>query len=111
MESELSPDALLGALQDQEREFGRVRGLTNAPRTLDLDLIAHGRTVIDGGRLFLPHPRAHERAFVMRPLAEIAPAWRHPVSGETAAALAAAASVGTDAAPVSGAMRRCTTDP
>nr|MEA2797514.1 2-amino-4-hydroxy-6-hydroxymethyldihydropteridine diphosphokinase [Phenylobacterium sp.] len=84
-----------------ERRFGRIRGDSNAPRTLDLDLIAHGREVIDRPGLILPHPRAHERLFVMGPLAEIAPAWRHPVSGKTAAELARDATVGRDAAPVS----------
>ena len=94
------PSAVLEALFAIERSFGRTRGVANAPRTLDLDLIAHGRHVLAGPGLILPHPRAHERGFVMGPLAEIAPAWRHPVSGETAQALAAMASVGRDARPV-----------
>jgi len=92
--------AVLEALFAIERAFGRIRGLPNAPRTLDLDLIAYGRQVSDGTGLILPHPRAHDRLFVMGPLAEIAPAWRHPVSGKTAADLAANATVGTDAAPL-----------
>ncbi|MFX8681007.1 2-amino-4-hydroxy-6-hydroxymethyldihydropteridine diphosphokinase, partial [Acinetobacter baumannii] len=71
----------------------------NAPRTLDLDLIAHGRLVSPAPPL-LPHPRAAERRFVMGPLAEILPDWRHPVCGETAAALAARATVGADAKPL-----------
>jgi 2-amino-4-hydroxy-6-hydroxymethyldihydropteridine diphosphokinase len=83
-----------------EAEFGRHRGARNAPRTLDLDLIAFGRRVVEAPGLTLPHPRAHERRFVMGPLAEIAPAWRHPVTGRTAADLAAAATVGRDAAPI-----------
>ena len=93
------PEAVLQALFAIERSFGRTRGLANAPRTLDLDLIAHGRRVIDRPGLVLPHPRAAERLFVMGPLAEIAPGWRHPASGRTAAELAAAATVGRDAAP------------
>ena len=93
------PEAVLEALFTIERAFGRIRGEANAPRTLDLDLIAHGRQVIDRPGLVLPHPRAHERLFVMGPLAEIAPAWRHPVSGKTAAELAEEATVGRDAAP------------
>jgi 2-amino-4-hydroxy-6-hydroxymethyldihydropteridine diphosphokinase len=95
------PQAVLEALFAIERAFGRIRGEPNAPRTLDLDLIAHGREVIGGPGLILPHPRAHERLFVMGPLAEIAPAWRHPVSGRTAAELAEEATVGRDATPVS----------
>jgi 2-amino-4-hydroxy-6-hydroxymethyldihydropteridine diphosphokinase len=94
------PQAVLEALFAIERRFGRIRGEPNAPRTLDLDLIAHGREVIDRPGLILPHPRAHERLFVMGPLAEIAPAWRHPVSGKTAAKLARQATVGRDATPV-----------
>lgn len=92
--------AVLEALFAIERAFGRIRGLANAPRTLDLDLIAYGRHVVDAPGLVLPHPRAHERLFVMGPLAEIAPGWRHPVSGRTAAELAATASVGRDARPL-----------
>ncbi len=97
VEPDGDPQALLCALLDIERRFGRVRADRNAPRTLDLDLIAVGRLVLETPRLILPHPRAHERLFVMGPLAEIAPAWRHPVSGLTAADLAARATVGLDA--------------
>ncbi len=82
-----------------EAEFGRVRTAANAPRMLDLDLIAYGRTVRTDGAPLLPHPRASDRRFVMGPLAEIAPAWRHPLSGERADVLAAAARVGADAEP------------
>jgi 2-amino-4-hydroxy-6-hydroxymethyldihydropteridine diphosphokinase len=96
--TELAPAATLAALHRLEARFGRVRGRVNAPRTLDLDLIAQGRAILDGA-LTLPHPRAAERYFVMGPLAEIAPEWRHPVTGETAQALALTASVGRDAAP------------
>jgi 2-amino-4-hydroxy-6-hydroxymethyldihydropteridine diphosphokinase len=91
------PDATLAGLLRVEQAFNRRRGARNAPRTLDLDLIAYGRLVIDTPRLTLPHPRAHERLFVMGPLAQIAPAWRHPLLGRTAAELAATASVGRDA--------------
>lgn len=94
------PKAVLEALFAIERSFGRTRGVANAPRTLDLDLIAYGRLISDSPGLRLPHPRAHERLFVMGPLAEIAPAWRHPVSGRTAAELAEVATVGRDARPV-----------
>jgi 2-amino-4-hydroxy-6-hydroxymethyldihydropteridine diphosphokinase len=95
----LSAGEVLAALHRLEARFGRVRAEPNAPRTLDLDLIAHGRAVLDGA-VVVPHPRAHERLFVMGPLAQIAPGWRHPVSDRTAADLAAEATVGIDAAPV-----------
>ncbi|PVM89305.1 2-amino-4-hydroxy-6-hydroxymethyldihydropteridine diphosphokinase [Caulobacter radicis] len=98
VETDLSPAETLAALHRIEAEFGRARSERNAARTLDLDLIAHGRTVTDGN-LVLPHPRAHERLFVMGPLAEVAPDWAHPLLGESAAALAASASVGADAKP------------
>jgi 2-amino-4-hydroxy-6-hydroxymethyldihydropteridine diphosphokinase len=98
VETALSADEALAALHRVEARFGRVRAEANAPRTLDLDLIAHGRTVLEGA-VVVPHPRAHERLFVMGPLAEIAAAWRHPISGRTAAKLSASATVGTDASP------------
>jgi 2-amino-4-hydroxy-6-hydroxymethyldihydropteridine diphosphokinase len=91
------PEATLAVLLRVEQAFNRRRAERNAPRTLDLDLIAYGPAVIDTPALSLPHPRAHERLFVMGPLAQIAPAWRHPVLGRTAAELAADASVGRDA--------------
>jgi 2-amino-4-hydroxy-6-hydroxymethyldihydropteridine diphosphokinase len=100
VETTSAPRQVLAALLAIERAFGRVRGAANEARTLDLDLIAHGRTRSRGPGLLLPHPRAHERLFVMGPLAEIAPGWTHPVLGLTARELAAAATVATDAAPV-----------
>jgi 2-amino-4-hydroxy-6-hydroxymethyldihydropteridine diphosphokinase len=99
VETSLPPAEALRALHRIEAEFGRRRGERNAARTLDLDLIAYGRLVVDAPGLRLPHPRAAERLFVMGPLAEIAPGWRHPVTGETAADLAPRASVGADARP------------
>lgn len=99
VETGASAQEVLAALHRVETRFGRVRAEANAPRTLDLDLIAHGRAVLDGA-VVVPHPRAHERLFVMGPLAQIAPDWRHPVSGRTAPELAAEASVGTDATPL-----------
>jgi 2-amino-4-hydroxy-6-hydroxymethyldihydropteridine diphosphokinase len=101
VETAHSPPALLAQVLALEAAFGRSRSIPNAPRTLDIDLVAHGRAVIDAPGLVLPHPRAHERRFVMGPLAEIAPDWRHPVLGRTAAELAASAPVGADAAPAS----------
>ena len=69
----LSPRALLDALLAIERVHGRVREFANAPRTLDLDITLYGERVIHEPRLSIPHPRMHERAFVMVPLAQIAP--------------------------------------
>ncbi len=92
------PHALMAALGRIEEAFGRRRVTPNAPRTLDLDLIAYGRLIGDLDGLILPHPRAAERKFVMGPLAEIAPAWAHP-GGGSAASLASAAPVGLDARP------------
>ncbi len=69
----LAPHALLDALLAIEREHGRVREFVNAPRTLDLDIALYGEQVIHEPGLTVPHPRMHERAFVMAPMAEIAP--------------------------------------
>jgi 2-amino-4-hydroxy-6-hydroxymethyldihydropteridine diphosphokinase len=96
----LDPRGVMAVLHRIETGFGRRRDKPNAPRTLDLDLIAYGRQVIDEPGLVVPHPRAAERRFVMGPLAEVAPDWRHPVSGVTARALAEQADVGADAEPL-----------
>ena len=90
VETALAPIALLEALLAVEAGFGRRRGAPNAARTLDLDLLDYDGTQCVGERLVLPHPRLHERRFVLAPLAEIAPRWRHPRSGKTAAELLAA---------------------
>ncbi len=73
-----------------EAACGRQRGVANAARTLDLDIISMGDLIRDAPDPILPHPRAHLRAFVLAPLADVAPDWVHPVSGETAVALLAA---------------------
>jgi 2-amino-4-hydroxy-6-hydroxymethyldihydropteridine diphosphokinase len=80
----LAPMGLLQALQSVEQAFGRRRGLRNAPRTLDLDLLAYGRCIMDSPALTLPHPRLRERDFVLGPLCDILEAWRHPATGQTA---------------------------
>jgi 2-amino-4-hydroxy-6-hydroxymethyldihydropteridine diphosphokinase len=83
----LSPGALLKTLLSLERERGRVRRGRKSARTLDLDLILYGDRVIDAPGLSVPHPRFRDRAFVLGPLAALAPRWRDPVTGRTLAAL------------------------
>jgi 2-amino-4-hydroxy-6-hydroxymethyldihydropteridine diphosphokinase len=73
LDTVLEPEQLLDRLQEIENRHGRERPFPNAPRTLDLDLLLHGERVMQSPRLSLPHPRMHERAFVLEPLAEIAP--------------------------------------
>jgi 2-amino-4-hydroxy-6-hydroxymethyldihydropteridine diphosphokinase len=93
VDTELPPRQLLELLHGVEARFGRHRGVRNAPRTLDLDIIDYdGR--VEAGPPALPHPRLHERAFVLAPLAEIVPDWRHPVTGLTAVELLAALKAG-----------------
>jgi len=86
----LPPAELLRVLHEVEAEFGRRRGERNAPRTLDLDIIDYNGQVRHG-QPELPHPRMEGRAFVLVPLSEVAPEWRHPVSGLPVSALIAAA--------------------
>lgn len=94
LETALGAEALLDALLDLEARFGRRRRDRNGPRTLDLDLLLHNDSEIDLPRLTLPHPRLHLRAFVLRPLAEIAPDLTIPRRGSVAAWLPAVATQG-----------------
>jgi 2-amino-4-hydroxy-6-hydroxymethyldihydropteridine diphosphokinase len=87
----LEPWALLAALQSLEQQQGRERPFRNAPRTLDLDLLLYGDRVAQDASLTLPHPRLHERAFVLLPLLELAPGLVHPVLGPLQAQVAATA--------------------
>ena len=80
VETVFQPVELLMLLHGVETDLGRLRSAPNAPRTLDIDLIDYDGRVMEG-RLVLPHPRMAERSFVLAPLAEIAPRWRHPVLG------------------------------
>lgn len=85
-ETTKSPESVLESLHAIEDSFGRVRSVPNASRILDLDLLASNGDVINWQReegLILPHPRLHERAFVLFPLRDLAPNWVHPVLGKS----------------------------
>lgn len=88
LETGLAADALLDELQNIELAHGRERSFPNAPRTLDLDLLLYGDETRGSPRLTLPHPRMHERAFVLKPLIEIAPEVTIPGRGPARACLA-----------------------
>jgi 2-amino-4-hydroxy-6-hydroxymethyldihydropteridine diphosphokinase len=92
IETGLTADALLMRLHEVEDAFGRVRTVANAARLIDLDLLDFNGEIAAGGpgRAILPHPRMENRAFVLRPLADLAPNWRHPRTGATISALLAA---------------------
>jgi 2-amino-4-hydroxy-6-hydroxymethyldihydropteridine diphosphokinase len=94
LETTLAPEALLDALLDIETRFGRLRAEKNGPRTLDLDLLLYDNQQFDLPRLTLPHPRLHLRAFVLHPLAEIAPDLVIPGRGTIASWLPAVANQG-----------------
>ncbi len=81
LKTDLSPVDLLHALLAIEHEHGRDRslGIAKGPRTLDLDLLLYEDAMLTTNELVLPHPEMHRRAFVLQPLAEIAPDWMHPV--------------------------------
>ena len=101
VETRLAPGPLLALLHQVEAAFGRVRSVPNTPRVLDLDLLAYGDLVREGPEPpLLPHPRMAERAFVLRPLAEIRPAWRHPGSGRTVEELIAGLTLDQAARPL-----------
>jgi 2-amino-4-hydroxy-6-hydroxymethyldihydropteridine diphosphokinase len=89
MEADMAPAAVLRLMKRLERLAGRSPGPRWSPRSLDLDILCHGRRAFgwppirrrERGRLILPHPEMHKRAFMLVPLLEIAPHWRHPVLG------------------------------
>jgi 2-amino-4-hydroxy-6-hydroxymethyldihydropteridine diphosphokinase len=86
----LQPVELLMLLHGLETDFGRLRSASNAPRTLDLDLLDYDGRVMAEPLLTLPHPRMATRSFVLVPLRDVAPGWRHPVTGQRLADLLAA---------------------
>ena len=99
--TDLDPVALLGILHGIEAEFGRVRSIANAPRVLDLDLLAYGDIIRTGPEApLLPHPRLAERAFVLKPLAQVIPDWHHPVSGRSLSEMLAALPAGQIVRPL-----------
>jgi 2-amino-4-hydroxy-6-hydroxymethyldihydropteridine diphosphokinase len=89
LEVKISPQELLRTLLEVEKKFGRARREKWGPRTLDLDLLIYDSLILDGPTLQIPHPRMRYRAFVLIPLAEIAPSWIEPVTGQTIAEMAA----------------------
>jgi len=81
IDTRLAPRVLLDELLALEKRHGRVRGIPNGPRTLDLDIVLYGDRVIDEPGLKVPHPRAHERAFVLTPLVDVWPEAQIPGKG------------------------------
>jgi 2-amino-4-hydroxy-6-hydroxymethyldihydropteridine diphosphokinase len=96
LETDLPAERLLAELQAIETRHGRVRSFANAPRTLDLDLLLFGKAVIDTEKLKVPHPRMHQRAFVLLPLVEIAPEVPIPGRGPAKALLESCAHQGLE---------------
>jgi 2-amino-4-hydroxy-6-hydroxymethyldihydropteridine diphosphokinase len=100
VETPLSAFSLLELLQNIENDFGRIRMARNAARILDLDLIAHNGQILDKPELIVPHPRLHERAFVLKPLQEIAPEWVHPLRKKSLTDMISALPPGQEAQPM-----------
>ncbi|MEK9925727.1 MAG: 2-amino-4-hydroxy-6-hydroxymethyldihydropteridine diphosphokinase, partial [Alphaproteobacteria bacterium] len=86
----LSPEETLEQLHAIESQFGRTRNVRNEARVLDIDLLDYDGEVIDEPSLTLPHPRLHQRAFVLMPLRDILPEWTHPKTGDDLTAMISA---------------------
>ena len=87
LETQLQPERLLVLCRETERGLGRDPGPLNASRPIDLDILFYGQRIIETPRLTVPHPRLHQRRFVLLPMAELAPDWIHPQYGQTMQAL------------------------
>jgi len=87
IETRLFPRQLLAEVQRVENQMGRKRPMDKGPRTIDIDIVLFGKVSINTSGLVVPHPRFHERRFVLEPLAELDPGLRHPVTGETVSQL------------------------
>ncbi|MDD5217039.1 MAG: 2-amino-4-hydroxy-6-hydroxymethyldihydropteridine diphosphokinase [Candidatus Omnitrophica bacterium] len=84
-ETELEPEKLMDVLSSVEGRLGRQRDRQgkNAPRVIDLDILAYGNEIVERSDLMIPHPRLHERWFVLKPFSDLAPDWIHPKFGRT----------------------------
>lgn len=100
IETDLSPEKLLAALIHIEEKFGRARSVKNAARTLDLDILDFKGIAFSDDKLSLPHPHIEARAFVLLPLRDVAPGWKHPVTGRTVHELLDALSAAEKAAVI-----------
>lgn len=101
VETDLPARDLLETMLAIEKEFGRVRTQKNASRILDLDLIAYNDEIIkEGDTLIVPHPRMHERLFVLKPLEDISKKWNHPITGQNVADMIHDLPDGQEAKPV-----------
>ncbi len=89
VETSLFPLQLLARVREIERKMGRRRVTPKGPRNIDIDILFYGRNVIATAELEVPHPRIAQRRFVLEPLAEIAPEFRHPLTGKTASEMLA----------------------